>query len=290
VGDDALDATNGEGTAMPEAEVREVRTVGVVGWGRMGRMMGQHLLARGWPVMASDTSADARRALEEAGATAAGSAAGVAAVSDLVLLVVVDDEQVERAVTGPGGALETARPGTIVAICASVRPDTCTAMAEVAGASDVHVIDVALVGGERGAENGALKLMCGGPRLVVDACLPAFSAFAIDVCHIGDVGAGQVAKTANNILLWSCLRADVEVLRLAKRLGVQPGKLRAFLNLGSGANRPLAEWGMHRLRWPKKDLEVALAVAERAGVDMPLVTALAPLMDELSVEDLADLR
>jgi 3-hydroxyisobutyrate dehydrogenase-like beta-hydroxyacid dehydrogenase len=269
---------------------REVRNVGVVGWGRMGGMIGQSLLDQRWPVTAFDPSADARQGLEQAGATAADSAAAVAAASDLVLLIVVDDAQVTQAIAGAAGALETARPGTILAICASVRPDTCTAMAEAAAKSDVHVIDVALVGGERGAEQAALKLMCGGPRHVVDACLPAFSTFAIDVCHIGDVGAGQVAKTANNILLWACLRADFEALRLAKQLGVPPGTLRAFLNIGSGANRPLAEWGMHRLRWPKKDLDVALAVASEVGVDMPFIKALAPLMDDLSVEDLADLR
>jgi 3-hydroxyisobutyrate dehydrogenase-like beta-hydroxyacid dehydrogenase len=270
--------------------MRQVQTIGVVGWGRMGGMIGQYLLARSWPVTAFDPSIEARQALREVGATAAGSASEVAATSDLVLVVVVDDEQVTHATAGAGGVLEAARPGTVVAICASVRPDTCTAMADVAAEIDVAVIDVALVGGERGAEQGALELMCGGPRHVVDACVPAFSAFAIDVCHIGDVGAGQVAKTANNILLWACLRADVEALRLARRLGVQPGTLRAFLNIGSGANRALAEWGMHRLRWPRKDLEVALAVADEVGVDMPFVKALAPLMEELSVDDLADLR
>ena len=275
---------------MPVAHAREVQAVGVVGWGRMGGMIGQYLVGQNWPVTAYDPSVDARAALERAGAVAADSSAAVAAVSDLVLLIVVDDDQVTQAITGPDGALETAHPGSILAICASVRPDTCTAMAIAAAEKRVHVIDVALVGGERGAEQAALKLMCGGPRHVVDACLPAFSTFAIDVCHIGDVGAGQVAKTANNILLWACLRADFEALRLAKQLGVPPGTLRAFLNIGSGANRALAEWGMHRLRWPKKDLDVALAVAEEAGVDMPFIKALAPLMDELSVEDLTDLR
>jgi len=270
--------------------MRQVQAIGVVGWGRMGGMIGRYLLGRGWRVTAFDPSADARGALERAGATPAGSASEVAAASDLVLVVVVDDDQVTHAVAGDGGVLDTAEPGTIVAVCASVRPDTCTALAARAAETGVHVIDVALVGGERGAEQGGLKLMCGGPREVVDACVPAFSAFATDVCHIGDVGAGQVAKTANNLLLWACLRADVEALRLARRLGVQPGTLRAFLNVGSGANRPLAEWGMHRLRWPRKDLEVALAVADDAGVDMPFIRALAPLMDDLSVDDLADLR
>jgi 3-hydroxyisobutyrate dehydrogenase-like beta-hydroxyacid dehydrogenase len=106
---------------------------------------------------------------------------------------------------------------------------------------------------------------------------------------VGEVGAGQAAKTANNILLWACLRADVEALRLGRALGVEPAKLREAMALGSGANRPLAEWGNHRLRWPQKDLEVALAIAAEAGVDVPLVAELPRLMDELAVEDLREL-
>ena len=85
-------------------------------------------------------------------------------------------------------------------------------------------------------------------------------------------------------------RADVEALRLGRALGVEPAALRAAMALGSGANRPLEEWGKHRLRWPHKDLEVALALAREAGVDTPLVAALPALIDELSVDDLADLR
>jgi 3-hydroxyisobutyrate dehydrogenase-like beta-hydroxyacid dehydrogenase len=108
--------------------------------------------------------------------------------------------------------------------------------------------------------------------------------------RVGDIGAGQIAKTANNILLWANIRADVEVLRLGRALGVEPARLREAMAIGSGANRPLAEWGKHRLRWPHKDLEVALAVASEAGVEMPLVERLAELMQELSVEDLHELR
>jgi 3-hydroxyisobutyrate dehydrogenase-like beta-hydroxyacid dehydrogenase len=272
------------------ADTRAIATIGVVGWGRMGGTMGTHALRRGWPVTAFDPSPAAAAAAASAGATAVTTAADVAADSDLVLLVVVDDEQVRNSVVGRGGVLQTARPRTVLAVCASVRPDTCVELAEAADERGVHLIDVALVGGERGAESGALKLMCGGPAETVDACLPAFSAFAIDVCHVGDVGAGQIAKTANNLLLWACVRANYEALSLAKRLGVQPGKLRSFLNAGSGANRPLAEWGAQRLRWPEKDLDVALALAEEAGVDVPLMRSLAPLMAELTVDDLAALR
>jgi 3-hydroxyisobutyrate dehydrogenase-like beta-hydroxyacid dehydrogenase len=269
---------------------RTVAEVGIAGWGRMGGEIGRALLDRGWPVAAFDPSPEAQERLASAGARPKGSVAELAAGSDLVLVVVIDDDQVRAAITGAGGALERIRPDTIVAICASVHPATCVELAHAATERQAHVVDVALVGGERGAEQNALRLMCGGPAEVVDACRPAFSAFATDVCHIGDVGAGQVAKTANNILLWACIRADVEALRLARALGVEPGKLRAFLNIGSGANKPLADWGMHRLRWPAKDLEVALEMAEEAGVEMPLISSLPPLMKELSVEDLHDLR
>jgi 3-hydroxyisobutyrate dehydrogenase-like beta-hydroxyacid dehydrogenase len=266
-----------------------VETVGLIGCGRMGAAMGGYLLERSWPLTVADADAAAIEPLVERGATAAGSAAEVAAASDLVLVVVVDDEQVSEVVGGERGALEGARPGTTVAICASVRPDTCRTLADAGAGRDVNVVDVALVGGERGAEEGRLVLMCGGPESVLDDCRPALRAFATDVLVVGDVGAGQVAKTANNILLWACLRADVEAQRLARALGVEPGRLRAALGLGSGANRALAEWGQHRLRWPAKDLEVARALAADAGVAVPLVDALAPLMEELSVDDLREL-
>jgi 3-hydroxyisobutyrate dehydrogenase-like beta-hydroxyacid dehydrogenase len=269
--------------------LREIRRVGLVGCGRMGAALGQHLLDRDWPLAVTDPVAEAAARLGRAGALVMGSAAEVAAASDLVLVVVVDDAQVREAVGGPGGALEGAAPGVVAAICASVRPDTCRALAGEGAARGVHVIDVALAGGERGAEAGDLLLLCGGPEPVIDACRLAFAAFATDVCQLGDVGAGQVAKIVNNILLWSCIRADLEAQRLGRALGVEPSVLRSVLVLGSGSNRPMEEWGWHRLRWPAKDLEVALALASEAGVDVPLVRALAPLMAELRVEDLKEL-
>jgi 3-hydroxyisobutyrate dehydrogenase-like beta-hydroxyacid dehydrogenase len=255
----------------------------------MGGPIGEHLLAQGWPLTITDPDPASTARLADRGASSAPSARGVAAASDLVLVVVVDDEQVREVAAGPDGALSGAAPGTIVAICASVSPHTCRELAELGSELGVHVIDVALVRGERGAEAGRLALMCGGATDVVDACRPAFAAFATDVCVLGGVGAGQVAKTANNILLWACLRADVEAQRLARALGVEPRALRAALAVGSGANRPLAEWGEHRLRWPAKDLDVARGLAAEAGIPIPFVDALAPLMEELSVDDLREL-
>lgn len=263
-----------------------VERIGLLGCGRMGAAIGRHLLAAGTPLAVYDPVPDARRTLVELGAVEGDGSADVASRSELVLVVVVDDAQVREAVES---CLETAAAGTIIAICASVRPDTCRELARAATGRRVHVIDAALVRGERGAEAGELLLLCGGPEDVIDAITPAVAPFASEVVRVGDVGAGQAAKTANNILLWACIRADVEALRLGRALGVEPAALREAIASGSGANRPLAEWGAHRLRWPQKDLEVALELAGEAGVDVPLVESLPSLMQELTVEDLHDL-
>ena len=255
----------------------------------MGSAIAGHLLAAGWPLTVTDVDERSVAPLAERGARAAGTPGEVAAASDLALLVVVDDEQVREVMLGSDGVLGGSAEGSIAAICSSVRPDTCREMAEAGQARGIHVLDVALVRGERGAELGELLLLCGGPEAVIDVCRPVFETFASDVAPVGDVGAGQVAKTVNNVLLWACIRADLEALRLGRALGVEPAILRSVLALGSGANRPLAEWGQHRLRWPGKDLDAALGLAREAGVDLPLVRSLAPLMDELSVDDLHDL-
>jgi 3-hydroxyisobutyrate dehydrogenase-like beta-hydroxyacid dehydrogenase len=252
----------------------------------MGGPIGRHLLEAGTRLSVFDPSTAAVAALVDAGAVACAGPAEVAARSELVLVVVVDDDQVREAVTA---ALEGARGGTVIAVCASVRPDTCRELAAQAARRGVEVIDVALVRGERGAEEGRLVLYCGGEPEVVDRIRATCAPFAEAVLHVGGIGAGQVAKTANNILLWACIRADVEAQRLARALGLEPARLREALASGSGANRPLAEWGRHRLRWWHKDLEVALAVAAEAGVDLPLVAELPRLMAELSVDDLREL-
>jgi 3-hydroxyisobutyrate dehydrogenase-like beta-hydroxyacid dehydrogenase len=253
----------------------------------MGAAMGGHLLDAGRPLAVYDVSPAACAALVERGAVACSSPAEVAAQSDIVLVVVVDDAQTREAVSS---ALERGGEGTVIALCASIRPDTCAELEAAGRARGVRVVDAALVRGERGAEEGQLVLYCGGDAEAIAVLERACTPFTEAVVRVGAIGAGQVAKTANNILLWANLRADVEALRLGRALGVEPAVLREAMALGSGANRPLAEWGKHRLRWPQKDLEVALAVAGEAGVEMPLVERLADLMRELTVEDLHDLR
>jgi len=248
--------------------------------------MAGHLLAAGTPLAVFDPDPAATAPLVERGAAACANPGEVARGSDLVLVVVVDDAQTRAATAS---CFEAAEPGTVLALCASIRPDTCRELAVVGAERDIHVVDAALVRGERGAEEGRLALFCGGEAGVVDALRSAVAPFAPDVIRVGEVGAGMVAKSVNNILLWACLRADYEALRLGSALGVEPAALREAVMAGSGANLPLEEWGMHRLRWPQKDLETALELARGAGIELPLVASLPRLMDLLTVDDLAEL-
>lgn len=273
--------------SRPAAQV--IRSVGIIGWGRMGSIVGRHLIREGWQVVGTDVEPTARAAMIEAGAESKASGRELASRVDLVLVLVVDDDQVRDVFLGATGILAGARPGTVVAICASVRPETCVELAAAAAMHGVHVIDAAMLRGERGAEQANALLFCGGRPEVIDACRPVFAAFAPNVVVIGDVGAGQIGLSVSNIVLWGCLRADYEALMVARRLGLDVRALREAIGLSSGANAPLAEWGTHRLRWPRKDLEIALALAEDCRVDTPLVRALAPLMGSLTPDDLAEL-
>ncbi|MFC0527530.1 NAD(P)-dependent oxidoreductase [Phytohabitans kaempferiae] len=276
--------------AAPAPLTRDGSVVGIVGWGKMGREIGGWLLRDGWRVVATDVGADARSAAAEAGARAVESAGEVAAASDLILVVVVDDAQVRQVLEGAEGILAAARPGSVVAVSASIRPDTCQELAPLAEARGVHLIDAALVGGEHGARTGGLTLMCGGAEAVLDACRPALAAFATHVCLVGPVGAGQVAKMVNNLLLFATLRADYEALRLARALGIEPNKLRPFIGAGSGANRALTDWAYHHPNHPRRGVERSIEVAEELGVQMPLFRALAPLLDGFDATVLDEVR
>src|SRR5215216_2722504 len=134
----------------------------------MGAAIGGHVLDEGRPLAVFDPVAEAMAPLAERGAEACTTPAEVAAQSEVVLVVVVDDAQVREALTGAGGVFEGAEADTVVAICASVRPDTCRELAAAGAERDLHVIDSALVRGERGAEEGQLVLYCGGPEEDVD--------------------------------------------------------------------------------------------------------------------------
>lgn len=263
-------------------------TVGVIGVGAMGNPIARHLLAKGHQVTVYDIKSELVLALESKGARTARNPAEVGEQSELNLVIVIDDAQVKEVCLGPGGIAEKAKVGSVIAIMSTVSPDTCREVAAGVRNRSIEVLDAPMVRGAVAAEEGNLLLMVGGASRVVERCRPALSAFATDICHLGDVGAGQVGKMVNNLLLWACFMASYEGLKLAKSLGVDPNVLRQALMISSGDNWALREWERNCKQvkwWHQKDFSGVLTVAEAAGVPVPLSALVKELIKPLGPKD-----
>lgn len=263
-------------------------TVAVIGLGAMGRPVVRHLCAAGVPVVVHDIEAGAVAAAAALGARGAASAAEAAGEAQVVAVFVPTDDDVREVCLGPDGALAGSRAGTVLMLCSSVRPQTCEHVAA-AAAPGVHVLDAALTGGVRGAEAGEVNLLVGGDPAVLDRIRPILQPWTSAVHHLGPLGAGQVGKTANNLVHWAQISAITEALELARRAGVAVPVLRRALMDGPTDSRTLRELDQMRLTWHAKDLANTAALARQVGLDIPVAETARTVMREITVDDVARL-
>ena len=258
-----------------------IRKVGMVGLGKMGLPMAKHLLAKGFAVAGCDPAEPARRAARAAGVGIVESPRELAAGSDLVIVVVGFDHEVEDVARR---ILEAPRRGLIVALASTVAPRTAKRLAERLAASGMTLLDAPLARGEAAAIAGKLLIYGAGDAAAFEACRPAFAAFASDIFHLGAAGAGQVGKMVNNLILWACISANDEGLRLGEKLGVDPAKLREALAHGSAQN-----WAMDNraedsgMPWAEKDMGIVLHEADLARLSLPLAGTLKEVIKGLKI-------
>ncbi len=256
-------------------------TVGYIGLGTMGAPMAGHLVRAGHRVVVHNrTAARAREWAAVHGGEVNDSPAGVAAVCDVVLVCVGDDPDVRDVVEGPGGILESARPGTVVADHTTTSARLAREMAVACSARGVHFIDAPVSGGQSGAEAGTLSVMGGAED---DDAWTVFEgiarAYARSVVRIGGVGAGQTAKMVNQICIAGVIESLAEGLAFARRAGLDTDAL--LEAIGGGAAR---SWQMENraasmlegrfdfgfaVEWMIKDLGHCLDEAERIGAELP---------------------
>jgi 3-hydroxyisobutyrate dehydrogenase-like beta-hydroxyacid dehydrogenase len=248
-----------------------VKSVGVIGLGKMGRPIARHLVAAGYGVSGFDQDRDAASAAAASGIAISTTCADVARMSDLILVTVGFEEQVEEAVFSTDGILAGAGRTAIVAIASTVSPSYMIELARRVKQRGLDVIDIPLARGERAAEKGSLLILGGGPEDVLARCRPVLETFSDALFRLGDVGAGQVAKAVNNMLLWTCLCANVEGLDFAEAFGVDREILREALQQSSGANWALQTRADERpALWAEKDMMILLSEADEARVAMPV--------------------
>ena len=264
--------------------MNSIETVGILGLGKMGCPMAGHLVAKGFKVIAYDPLAEAQEKARASGARSATSPREVAQASDLVIIVVGFDSEVEEVIFGKEGVLEGARPGLVVALGSTVAPRYAKRLAARLEKRNVVLLDVPLARGEAAAVSGKLLIYGAGDRAAFEACRPAFGAFASDIFHLGPAGAGQVGKMVNNLILWACMSANDEGLRLGESLGVDPERLREALSHGSAQN-----WAMDTqaersgMPWAEKDMSIVLQEADLARLSLPLAGAVRETIKGLKI-------
>ena len=251
-----------ENAAMP------VKRVGLVGAGRMGLPMIGHLVRKGFDVLVCDTDPSTRAIAEEKGAKWAESAAEIARHAEVTLVCVGFDREVQDLV-GDGGPLAGSRAGAVIAILSTIHPGTVKKLAEELAPRGVHVVDSTVCRGGWAADEGTLLSFVGGSAEVVARLTPVLRAFSSDVVHTGAVGTAQVAKAANNLILWACLVANHEGLALAQRYGVDVEALRKALLTSSASNTALENWGRQTMAWAQDDMAIVMDMADECGISLP---------------------
>ncbi len=254
--------------------------VGIVGAGRMGLAMLKHLVNKGYAVTVCDISDKQREAARAAGAAIARTPAEVGKASDIVILGVGYDDEVNDVVFGKDGLIETMAPGSIIAVSSTAKPDNMKALAERVAAKGVEVIDAPICRGRFAADEGTLLALVGGKPEVVARARPVYATFASDIVHLGAIGNGQVGKAINNMMLWFNACGVMEAGRLAEKTGVDLVKLRDALLTSSAASDSLKEWDRVSFTWALKDMQIVADMTDKAGLSLPLTGAVKEVVKE----------
>ncbi len=245
-----------------------ISTVGVIGAGRMGQPIIGHLASKGFTVLVHDLDASKRPLIETLGASWSDSVAALAKSSDAILICVGYDREL-RELISEHGMLPHTRPDTIIAVLSTVLPATMVELADIGKQRKIHIIDSTVCRGGKAADTNTLLSFVAGAADVVERIKPALAAYSSDVVHTGPVGTAQVAKAANNLILWACLVADHEALALAKRFGMDIEVLRQALLISSANNCALKDWGTQSMAWAQDDMAIVGAMADECGISLP---------------------
>jgi 2-hydroxy-3-oxopropionate reductase len=271
---------------------------GFIGLGIMGKPMAKNLMKAGYRLVVFDTNAAPMSELAAAGAETATSPKEVAEKCDVVVTMLPNSPHVRAVVSGPRGVIEGAGPGKTVIDMSSIAPLASREIASLLAEKGVEMLDAPVSGGEPKAIDGTLSVMVGGKKDVFERCYPIMKSMAASVVRVGDAGAGNVAKLANQIVVALNIAAMSEALVLAAKAGVQPDLVYQAIRGGLAGSTVLdakAPLVMDRKFSPGfrvnlhiKDLGNVLETSREIGVPLPLTAAVMEMMQALKVDGLGD--
>jgi 2-hydroxy-3-oxopropionate reductase len=253
--------------------------IGFVGTGIMGRPMAGHLQKGGHELLLVAHRSKLPEELIAGGARVCTSASELAAAADVVILMLPDTPDVEAALFDAGGVAAGLQKGTCVIDMSSIDPIATRRFAARIKEQGCGYVDAPVSGGEVGAKGATLTIMCGADAGLFERMRPLFALMGKNITLVGDVGAGQVAKVANQIIVALNIEAVAEALLFATKAGVDPGKVREALLGGFAASRVLEVHGKRmidrtfapgfRIALHQKDLNLALGSARSLGMALP---------------------
>lgn len=254
-------------------------TVAFVGTGVMGAAMAGHLLNAGYPLVVFNRTAAKTQPLVERGARRASSAGEAAAVADVIITMVGYPYDVEEVYLGEGGIIERAPAGALLIDMTTSTPSLAKRIASAASARGLLALDAPVSGGDVGARNATLTIMAGGSVAAFERAVPLFEVMGKTSTHMGDAGAGQHTKMANQIGIAGTMLGLIEALEYAKAAGLDLERTHAALS-GGGANS--WSWGAYGPRilagdfepgfFVKhfvKDLRIAIDESRALGLALP---------------------
>ncbi len=272
--------------------------VGFIGLGIMGKPMSKNLLKAGHELVVYDIVPAAVQDVVAAGAKAASSSKAVAEQCNFIITIVPNSPHVKAAILGPGGVIEGAKPGSLVVDMSSIDPTVSKEVAAALAKKNIRFVDAPVSGGEPKASDGTLSIMCGGKTKDFDEALPILKNMGASVVLCGEVGAGNVTKLANQIIVALNIAAMSEALVLAAKAGVDPelvfeaikGGLAGSTVLNAKAPMALARniKPGFRINLHIKDLANALDAGHAVGVPLPLTAQAMEIMQALKVDGMGD--
>jgi len=273
--------------------------VGYIGLGLMGKSMARNILKAGYPLVVHNRSQMAVQDLVGEGAVAANTPAGVAQQVDVVFTNLPDSPDVEQVALGPQGIINGARPGMVFVDNSTIKPASARKIAQVLGQKGTECLDAPVSGGDIGAHDGTLTIMVGGPLDALELVLPVLEAMGSSITHVGESGAGQIAKAANQIMVAAQMVAMGELLVFAKKAGADPAKVVEAIRGGAAQCwaldvKPARLFNDNRQPGFKaymqaKDLGIVLDSAREYGIPLPaasLHTQLYNAMLEMNMREL----